>query len=149
MQVFYLQIFNTPCMNLMNPLFSLHKFNRHFLGVNPRRRLSFTWSLKIDELWQTHMMIALTHMVLCLGLKLHWSFQIYYINSLILSMTRQFYGRTGLFYGRTHRWRRDTRWQNRPFLRQNLQVADRHSIDHIVTSIQVLRSQILGFQVQL
>jgi len=34
------------------------------------------------------------------------------------------------------------------FLWQNPQVAERHTIDHIVTSIQVLRSQILGFQVQ-
>jgi hypothetical protein len=35
------------------------------------------------------------------------------------------------------------------FLWQNPQVAKRHTIDHVVTSIQVLRSQILGFQVQI
>jgi hypothetical protein len=49
-------------MNLMNPLFSLHKFNRFFFGMSQRRlggKLYLGRSLKVDGLLQTRMMNTL------------------------------------------------------------------------------------------
>jgi len=63
MLVSFLQILGTCCMNLVNPLFFLHKFSKCFSRVSPRHhggRLSFIGSLEVGELWQTHMMIAWT-----------------------------------------------------------------------------------------
>jgi hypothetical protein len=72
---FYLQIF----------WHMLHQFDEPFTSLivvfleclkHHRASLSFIKSLEFNELWQTHLMITLTHVVLCWGLKLHWSFHI-------------------------------------------------------------------------
>jgi hypothetical protein len=69
-QVFYLQIFVTCCMNLMNPLFSLHKFNESFFEMTQRHlggKLYLGRSLEVGRLLQTCMMIALKCAMLRLG----------------------------------------------------------------------------------
>ncbi len=61
MLVSFLQILGTCCMNLMNPLFFLHKFSKCFSGVSPKHhggRLPFIGSLEVSKLWQTHMIIV-------------------------------------------------------------------------------------------
>jgi hypothetical protein len=75
--VFCLQIFVTYFMNLMNHLFFLHKFNQYFFRMSQSHhggRLYLGGSPKVVELLQTPMMIALMHVMLCLGLKFHLSF---------------------------------------------------------------------------
>ncbi len=63
----------------------LHEFDEPFtslIGVfleclkHHGARLSFIESLEVNELRQTHVMITLTHVVLCWGLMLHWRFHI-------------------------------------------------------------------------
>jgi hypothetical protein len=61
-------------MSLMNLLFFLHKFSKHFFGMNQRHHGEKLWlggNPKAIKLLWTLMMIALTHEVLCLGLKLY------------------------------------------------------------------------------
>jgi len=61
-------------MSLMNLLFFLHKFSKRFFGMNQRHhgeKLCLGGNPKAIKLLWTLMMIALTHEVLCLGLKLY------------------------------------------------------------------------------
>jgi hypothetical protein len=61
----------------MNLLFFLQKFNECFFGVNQRDhggKLCLGGSLEVVGLLWTLMMIALTHDVLYLGLKLRYNF---------------------------------------------------------------------------
>jgi hypothetical protein len=65
--VFYLQILDIYYMKLMNLLYSLHKSSRYFKRMIQRRHFGKLYSidyLKVEELWQTHLMIALMHAIM-------------------------------------------------------------------------------------